>query len=184
MHAIIIYLSLAGASGDTTALGAGDLAAGDCSSNDVWVGDRGLRHAAERLASTGYLAILLIGSKVERDEQHQVRGENTHSRESSEFLSSALAGIGHRVEVGRGEVGVGRKVDEAKIDDELDDLESGNPLLPPDTNTSGALEVVPVHDDVNGQVQADDNPRDRCVSNQLGVAKDGGRTMVVAVEER
>jgi hypothetical protein len=45
-----------------------------------------------------------------------------------------------------------------KINNELDDLEGGNPLLPPDANTARALEIVPVHNDVNAQVQGDWNP--------------------------
>lgn len=39
-----------------------------------------------------------------------------------------------------------------EIDDELDDLETGDPLLPPDLDATGALEVVPVHDHVHHQV--------------------------------
>lgn len=45
-----------------------------------------------------------------------------------------------------------------KINDELDDLETGDPLLPPDADATSALEVVPVHDDVNHQVESDGNP--------------------------
>lgn len=39
-----------------------------------------------------------------------------------------------------------------KIKDELGDLANGNVLLPPDADASGALEVVPVHDNVDRQV--------------------------------
>jgi len=71
-----------------------------------------------------------------------------------------------------------------KINDELDDLETSDPLLPPDLDAARALEVVPVHDHVHGQVERDDDPRDGSRANELGVAKQGGGTMVVAVEER
>jgi hypothetical protein len=37
-------------------------------------------------------------------------------------------------------------------------LESGNPLLPPDADAARALEVVPVHDDVDRQVERDGHP--------------------------
>lgn len=36
-----------------------------------------------------------------------------------------------------------------KVNDKLDDLETGDPLLPPDADPTGTLEVVPVHDDVD-----------------------------------
>ena len=45
-----------------------------------------------------------------------------------------------------------------KINDELDDLKTSDPFLPPDTHAARALEVVPVHDNVDEQVQANDNP--------------------------
>ncbi len=70
-----------------------------------------------------------------------------------------------------------------EIDDELDDLETGDPLLPPDLDATGALEVVPVHDHVHHQVQRDDDPRDRGRPDQLGVAEESRRAVVVAVEE-
>ena len=39
-----------------------------------------------------------------------------------------------------------------KIKNELDDLETGNPFLPSYANAASALEIVPVHDDVDGQI--------------------------------
>lgn len=41
---------------------------------------------------------------------------------------------------------------------ELGDLETGDPLLPPDLDAARALKVVPVHDNVHQQVEADDGP--------------------------
>ena len=70
-----------------------------------------------------------------------------------------------------------------KIDDELDNLETSDPLLPPDADATSTLEVVPVHDNVNSQVQHNGNPGDRGRSNELSVAEESGGTVVVAVEE-
>lgn len=64
----------------------------------------------------------------------------------------------HPGEICRGEVCVRGKVDESEIDDKLDDLQACHPLLPPDANTSSALEVIPVHDDVDCKIQSDWNP--------------------------
>jgi hypothetical protein len=52
----------------------------------------------------------------------------------------------------------GKELRLTKINDELDNLKTGNPFLPPDFDASRALEVVPVHDDVNHKVERDWNP--------------------------
>jgi hypothetical protein len=70
-----------------------------------------------------------------------------------------------------------------KIQNELGDLADRDVLLPPDADAARALEVVPVHDNVNSQVQSNDGPRNGSVANKLGVAKHGSRAMVVGVEE-
>lgn len=70
-----------------------------------------------------------------------------------------------------------------KIEDKLGDLANRDVLLPPDTDAARALKVVPVHDNVNSQVQGDDWPRNGGVANKLGVAEHSGRAMVVSVEE-
>lgn len=46
-----------------------------------------------------------------------------------------------------------------KINHELGNLENGDVLLPPDADSTSALEVVPVHDDVHEQVQSNWHPR-------------------------
>lgn len=102
-------------------------------------------------------------------------------------------------EIGAGEIGVRGKVDETEIDDELQDLEHSDVLLPPDANTSGRLEVVPgsnqygceggleevgaipVHDNVNGQVESDWDPGDGSVADKLSVAKQGSGAMVIGM---
>lgn len=70
-----------------------------------------------------------------------------------------------------------------KINDKLDDLKTGDPLLPPDADAARALEVVPVHDDVNHQVERDRDPGDGGEADELGVAEESSRAVVVAVEE-
>jgi len=75
----------------------------------------------------------------------------------------------------------GRKL--TKINHKLSDLKSGDPLLPGDPDSTGALEVVPVHDDVYGQVQSDWNPGNRSMPDELCVAKKRGGWVVIAVEK-
>jgi hypothetical protein len=70
-----------------------------------------------------------------------------------------------------------------KIEDELDDLHNGDVLLPPDADSTRALEVVPVHDDVDGQVERNRNPGHGRVTQELSVAEESGGTMVVSVQE-
>lgn len=70
-----------------------------------------------------------------------------------------------------------------EVNDELNNLQHGNVLLPPDADTTGTLEVVPVHHDVDQQVDSDGHPLHSSQTNQLGVAKQGGGTVVVGVEE-
>lgn len=147
------------------------------------VGERSLRHASKALSACRSLALLLVCGEVEGDEQNEVRADGNDTRESSKLLARALSSVRHPGEVGRGEVGVRGEVDEAEINDKLDDLETGNPLLPPNTDTTSALKVVPVHNDVNEEVQDDGNPRDGGGTDELSVAKEGGGTMVIAVEE-
>jgi len=65
----------------------------------------------------------------------------------------------------------------------LRDLKGGEVLLPPDLVSSGSHEVVVVHEDVNGQVGDDRNPRDGGASVELSVAESGGSGVVEDVEE-
>lgn len=70
-----------------------------------------------------------------------------------------------------------------EIDNELNDLETGDPLLPPDTDTTGTLEVVPVHDDVHQKVDVNDNPLNRSQTNKLGIAEKRRSAVVVGMKE-
>lgn len=76
------------------------------------VGEGRLGHATKGLAGS-LLAILLVGSGVEGDEEEEVGSEDSNAGESSELLASAVAHVGHPVEVCRSEVGVRGEVDEA-----------------------------------------------------------------------
>lgn len=70
-----------------------------------------------------------------------------------------------------------------QVNDELHDLEDGDPFLPPDADAAGALKVVPVHHDMDQEVQGDGHPGDCCVADQLCVAEEGCSAMVVGMEE-
>lgn len=118
----------------------------------------GILERACSLASSGSPAVLLVCRNVETNEQKQVRADDGHTGESSELLAGALSVVREVGEVRRGEVGPAGKVDEAEVDNKLNDLETGDPFLPPDTDAAGALEVVPVHHNVNHEVESDRNP--------------------------
>lgn len=78
---------------------------------------------------------------------------------------------------------LGRDGGLTKVKHELDNLHDGDVLLPPDTDTARGLEVVPVHDDMDHEVQRDRDPGDGGVTDQLGVAEQRRRSVVVGVEE-
>ena len=117
------------------------------------------------------LARLLVGGQVERDEEEKIGAQDGAAGNGGELLPSASPGIGHPGEVGRGEIGVRCEVDKSceeyplapatwlyvfggrerltEVNDELSNLETGNPFFPPDADPSRTLEVVPIHDNVN-----------------------------------
>ena len=134
-------------------------------------------------SSPSFRIILLIGREIETDKQQQIAAQYTHTRKRREFFPGAFSSRWKGREVGAAEVCVGGEVNEAEIDDELNDLEDCDPFFPPYANTSGSLEVVPVHYDMDGQIKGDGYPRDRGESNQLGIAEQGRSTVVVGVEE-
>jgi len=127
--------------------------------------------------------LLLIRRQVEADEQQQIAAQDRHARERGELLAGALAHVGQTRQIGAGEVGVGGEVDEAEVDDELRDLQDGDVLLPPNLDAARGLEVVPVHDDVDEQVEGYGHPGDGGVADELRVAEEGGCAVVVGVEE-
>lgn len=65
----------------------------------------------------------------------------------------------------------------------MDDLQAGDPFFPPDADAPGGLEVVPVHHDVDEEVEGDGHPGDGGEADELGVAEEGGGAVVVGVQE-
>ena len=86
-------------------------------------------------------------------------------------------------EVCRREVSVGGKVDEAEIDDELGDLEPGDPFLPPDAHAARGLKVVPIHDHVDREIKGDGDPGDCGQPNELGIAEQSCSSVMIGMEE-
>lgn len=164
MHCLV-HLCLA-ASGDATVGGGSvtasevSLATAEASSSLTNGGNLLVLHLNQSTGGTvaALLGGLLVGCGVERKEEQEVGAENGHTSEGGELLAGTDAHVGHVGEVSEGEVGVRGEVDEAKVDDKLDDLHDGDVLLPPDADATCGLEVVPVHDNVDGQVQGDGNP--------------------------
>ena len=70
-----------------------------------------------------------------------------------------------------------------KVNHKLDDLQCCDVLLPPDLDPASVLKVVPVHDNVNHQVQCNRYPRNWRVSDQLRVAEKCRCAMMVSMEE-
>ena len=112
----------------------------------------------------------LIGGDVKTDEQEQVRSKQRTAKNASKLLSCTSAIVGHPRKVGRGEVSgtisfstcqmairVCCKVSKHEGDDELDDLDSCDPFLPPDSDATSGLEEVPIHDHMDSQVEDDRN---------------------------
>lgn len=46
-----------------------------------------------------------------------------------------------------------------KVNNELRNLEAGDPLLPPNADATSRLEIIPVHDNMHHQINRDGNPR-------------------------
>lgn len=70
-------------------------------------------HATKGLARAWGLAVLLVGSEIEGDEEDQVRGERADASKGGVLFASALASIWHPRPVSGGEVSVRCKVDKA-----------------------------------------------------------------------
>lgn len=178
LHLCLFHLSLSGL-GRARSSDARGRASGRSGSSGGSGGSGGSGSLGGILLADG----LGVDADVEGNEQEEVRGEDGAAREGSVLLAGTAAVVGHVGEVGGGEVGVGGKVDKEEINDELNDLDSSDPLLPPHTDTSSREEVVKVHDKVDKQVEHNGDPRDGGVANELGVAEESGSTVVVGVQE-
>lgn len=158
-HSASPYLGLSGPSRDAVGLNTGALGLSfGLIRNDVWPWSLSLGHTSEGLPSSRRPSILLVRSEVEQEEENEVRTEDTNSSEGSKFFPRTRTPVGHPRKISGAEISVGCEVDKSEVDNELDDLQPCNPLFPPDVNTASALEVVPVHDNMDCQVQSDGNP--------------------------
>jgi len=70
-----------------------------------------------------------------------------------------------------------------EIEHELSDLHDGDVLLPPNANATCALEIIPVHDDMDTKVQGDGHPGDSSMTDELGIAEKSGCAMVISMQE-
>jgi hypothetical protein len=154
-----------------------DLAVGE--SRNVW--KLSVFERSCSFASCWSLAIFPVGCNVEVDEEDEVGGDGNDASESGEFFTRALAGIGHPGPVCRGEVCVGCEVDEAwrkdrrlesevygqndekdwvhtNINNKLNNLKTSDPFLPPNSDAPRALEIVPVHENVNHEIESNHDP--------------------------
>ena len=153
--------------------------------NLLHVGDLLIFHLDQRTRGTSAALPhrLLVRRDVESNEQNQVTRQDAHASEGGKLLASADTSRRQPWEVARREVGVRGEVDEAEIDDELDDLQHRDVFLPPDTDAARGLEVVPVHYHVHGQVESDGDPGDGGVAEQLGEAEESCGAVMVGVQE-
>jgi len=126
--------------------------------------------------------LLLVCINVELDEQEQVAGQDTAS-EQGRSLSPSAVSRGRQVPILGGETSVGTKVDRKEIDDELGNLHRGQVLLPPDLLSTSGCVVVVIHEDVNGEVETDDDPRDAGATIELGKAQESSDSVVVYMKE-
>ncbi|KAH3677460.1 hypothetical protein OGATHE_000934 [Ogataea polymorpha] len=148
------------------------------------VGSVGVSTSSFENLALCFLITRSVGLHVEADEEEQVRGQQEVSACSSSLSTVAVThGWENTTKVVVCIERVGSKVNKDQIDQKLNDLESCNPFFPPDFDTPGSEEVVPVHQDMHCQVQGDWNPFNRGVSNQLSVAEQSCCSMVVGVEE-
>jgi len=60
------------------------------------------------------------------------------------------------INVKRGESTTG--VEHTEVNHELENLETSDPFLPPNADSTRALEVVPVHDNMDHEVERDWDP--------------------------
>ena len=70
-----------------------------------------------------------------------------------------------------------------EVNDKLEDLQTSDPFLPPNADTTSTLEIVPVHHNMNQKVNRDGNPLHGGQTNELSVAQESGGAVVIRVEE-
>lgn len=139
-----------------------------------------------RTSDLGGLALalgdtLLVSSLVESDEQDEVRTQKTATEKSGTLTASTVTD--RRNSVLDSKVAVSCEENDEKVDDELSNLKGGEVLLPPDLGTAGGGVIIVVHDNVNSEVEGNDNPLDRGLAVELGVAEDGSSGVVEDMKE-
>jgi len=102
--------------------------------------------AVGRTISDGFLVSL----EVKVDEESQVAGQETTSKESGCLTSSAVAHVGNdAIPVCGSKVTPSSKVDDEDINDELSYLHAGQIFLPPNFGSTSGSIVVIIHYDVD-----------------------------------
>lgn len=124
---------------------------------------------------------------VECNKQNEIRRQDTAAGvggyHSTSTVTTSWQDTQQLREVGIDDLLVGSKVNKAQIQHELNDLETSDPLLPPNSDASGSQEVVPVHDNMDTQIQGNGHPGNGSQTDQLGVAQQRGGTMMVGVQK-
>lgn len=120
---------------------------------------------------------------VEGDEKNQVRRKDQATVNSGETTASTSTHVRHVEIAAYNQSSVRSEVNETKVDNELDDLESGNPSLPPGAVATAGQEVVEVHNNVNSKIKRNGDVTDRSTAIKLGETKNSSGTVVVGVQE-
>lgn len=126
----------------------------------------------DSLDDTRSFSLCDVDLNVEQDEQHQIRRDDGNTSPGCQCSTNTVGTLGSITTKDLPvvlDLDEGCIVDETQVQDELSDLEVSNPLLPPDSNSSSSEEVVPVHHDMNTQVQSDRHPRDGSLTDKLRV---------------
>jgi len=126
--------------------------------------------------------LLLVCINVELDEQEQVAGQNTTAKQGRRLSASTISNV-RRAPVVSGETRVCAKVYREEVNNKLSDLHRGQILLPPDPSSTSCCVVVVIHENVDREVEADDDPRDAGATVKLGKAQESSDGMVVHMQE-
>lgn len=89
------------------------VAGGFCDGRDFHIPHLDQSLFAGVAARTSSLGGLLVGGKVEGDEEEEVRAQDAHTGKSGKLFTSAATGIGSPWEVSVREIGVGSEVNES-----------------------------------------------------------------------
>ena len=141
------------------------------------------RTAARLLGLFVRLGGLFVRVAVEEDKQDQVAHEDAETREGRRGFAVAVAHVRHPWRIQVNVVVVDTVDAHDDVDDELYNLTRRDELLPWAPDANAGERIVAVHDDVHGEIQADDDPRQGGLVHDLGVAQGGGSHVVIHVQE-